>query len=197
MLPFFDSWTSTGSQASSTRASFPWQVLFARVDGKKWQVFPWQVALFKSWHASFWTSFCQGKTWQVENWPVWTTTRKIWQGTGCVSLVPRPLVSALGTCRACLNLVYLFYDIELENFLNKTVFISWHVSYLTRMKKKILCTYWAKLTPLSRQVFCSLRWFVYVNFLEPMASQFLDFVYRLKVALSDWLDDIITYLFTR
>ena len=27
-----------------------------------------------------------------------------------------------------------------------------------------------------------------------MASQFLDFVYRLRAAHSDWLDDIITYL---
>ena len=36
-----------------TRKFSPWQVLFARVDGKKWQVFPWPVSLLKSLHARF------------------------------------------------------------------------------------------------------------------------------------------------
>ena len=37
----------------STLAGFPWKVLFACVDGKRWQVFPWQICLLKIWHASF------------------------------------------------------------------------------------------------------------------------------------------------
>ena len=41
-----------------TLTSFPWQLLFARVDGKKWQVFPWQVSLLKSWHANSIPSPC-------------------------------------------------------------------------------------------------------------------------------------------
>ena len=48
----------------------------------------------------------------------------------------RHLLSALFLSGARLKLVYLFYNIELENFLNKTsVFISRHVSYLIQMKK--------------------------------------------------------------
>ena len=81
------------------------------------------------------------------------------------------------------KLVYLFYNTELENFHNKSVFIFRRL-YRIRMKKWILRTF-AKLTPLSKQMaFCSLRRFVYVNFPECIASHFLLFVYRLKAPLS-------------
>ena len=47
----------------------------------------------------------------------------------------RHLLRALFLNGARLKLVYLFYNIELENFHNKTAFISRQVSYLTKMKK--------------------------------------------------------------
>ena len=59
--------------------------------GKKWQVFPWQVALFKSWHAKLFFSkkTCQGKTWHISpstranktcqgNWSWWKLSRARW-----------------------------------------------------------------------------------------------------------------------
>ena len=57
---------------------FPWQVLFARVYDINWQVFPWQGALFKSWHDQVLNKApCQGKTCQFMS---YTRTNKTCQG---------------------------------------------------------------------------------------------------------------------
>ena len=100
----------------------------------------------------------------------------------------RHLPSALFLNRVRLHLVYLFYNIELENFLNKTVFISWHVSYLTRMKKYFgTC---AHATVKTNGFLHSGGLFIWTSSSSWPLSFWILFTYWKQLLVAGWLDDI-------